>query len=408
MEFVNNNNIYILNEYIFNYGKGVKSADLLKDFLEVRHHNGIMDRSTLSPLVKAFLKAYMSSQLDNHFLDNGKVIHYETILQKDLYFNQQIINTEAEFDKIYDELSVEKNILFRGLPEAKYALYSRLQREWIEEQLHKKHTSYADFLKTMINAARSENNKILPRYFQNTGFNEQNDLTVLSFLQHHGCPTPILDWTGNFNVALYFGTDFKKIDTPQKYIDKYFSVYLIEQKYFNDISINSDLYKALKANNEMLKQQVLQELERNNLAFVNGEITDDMIQKVALSSIIPGVIYEMSKIDHLMDLPTSYLSEINEMYPLPNYLLNNFNIISQEGSFTWNNDPIMPFEFVVKRDNSVSEDHKDNYIANCININKGLKNYIVKKLAKNGIKRSTIFPDSNKFAKAIYKKCKHP
>lgn len=403
MEFVTKENVYIYNEFVFNNGQSMESLRILKDFLKIRHMKGIVDKKTVSSLVSAIMNAYIPLNLENHFNNSEKVIDYITLLQKDLYFNQKIINTEVEVDELFDEFSKLEFHLFRGLSEAKYALYSTLQREWINKKLFLKHSSYSSYLMQLVNTAREIDEGILYKYLTQTGFNANNDLSILSFLQHYGCPTPLIDWTYNFKVALYFATHKRKETTANKYIDKYFSIYFLDQKYFDDISINRDVYRSIDNNMEFLKTTFASKLKSFNIDIRKIKIDDKTIKELALNNVTPNQNMEFSKIENMMRLPTSYLSEIHADYPLPNYLQNSLHIMSQEGVFTWNNDAFLPFEAAVKRDNLKSKDHEGNMIAGCVNINKSLKEYILNKLKVSGINKNTIYPSPKYLAKKVFK-----
>jgi hypothetical protein len=403
MKFVDEDNIYIYNEFSFNNGSSLNSLRIIKEFLKVKHNNGIVRIETVSSMIKAMMNAYIPMNLENHFTNTDYVINYLTLLQKDLYFNQQIINTEQEVDDLFDELLTLKNHLFRGLSEAKYALYSTLQREWINKKLFLKYSTYEEYLVKLVETARNIDNGILQKYLTKTGFIAKNDLSILSFLQHYGCPTPLIDWSYNFKVALYFATANKREPTVNKYIDKYFSLYFLDQKYFDEISINRDVYKSIDNNKDFLKSNMARGFKSINMEISVNNIDDETIKRLALQNVVPFQIMEFSKITNMMNLPTSYLSERHDEFPLPNYLQNSLHIMSQEGVFTWNNDAFLPFEAAVKRDNSKSKDHVNNKIAGCVNINKNLKEYIIKKLKQSSLNKNTIYPNPKYLAKKVFK-----
>lgn len=50
----------------------------------------------------------------------------------------------------------------------------------------------------------------------------QTDFPTLSILQHYGAPTPLIDFTYNLDVALYFATEFCKPSNSSNPLDHYF------------------------------------------------------------------------------------------------------------------------------------------------------------------------------------------
>lgn len=109
---------------------------------------------------------------------------------------------------------------FRGLSRASYKLYSSLQRKWIEQDLAGSHPDH----KALVQAILDESYGLgvggtpLPN-------GERDDLAMLSYLQHHDCPTPFLDFTSNIRVALYFASQEPHGVGNDNELDEYFSVY---------------------------------------------------------------------------------------------------------------------------------------------------------------------------------------
>lgn len=102
-----------------------------------------------------------------------------------------------------DKKDNNKTIIFRGLTEAKYKLMSSAQRFWNVEELDRLGKSYQEFIQTEIDKAKGFQNRLLEKFFDAFG-HPAYDLSILSFLQHYKAPTPLIDFTYNFDSALFF------------------------------------------------------------------------------------------------------------------------------------------------------------------------------------------------------------
>ena len=123
----------------------------------------------------------------------------------------------------------EPACIFRGVKEAKYKLYTSAQREWIKGDLSKKlgEDGFADFVDRVLYQLKKDTR--LRNYLKTRGI-IQNDMFLLSLLQHYGAPTPLLDFTYDREVALFFATredEKSQSDETRETteIDEYFSIY---------------------------------------------------------------------------------------------------------------------------------------------------------------------------------------
>lgn len=288
----------------------------------------------------------------------SKLNEYLNLQEKKQYFEQgeRFIDTKEEFNQLWIKLNglyEQREKLFRGVNEAKYKLYTSSQRHWIQQQLHKQTASYSRFIERLIDKSREWNNSTVNKLLAANSKNEV--FATLSYMQHFGVPTPLLDFSKNPFVGLFFAVHSASRYPSEQEIDYYCSLYIAddESKYYGDIerTFNTQLSKE--------KNDFLTPLRYNPIQLVRAENS-------------------------------------------------NSNVVNQEGLFFYNNHPIQPIEEVYYENinnikNIVGEEEFDEIgyepcFAECINIHKGLREYILAKLKTRNIDEYYIYPDNNQLS----------
>lgn len=398
-----NSRIQLFADWLNNGGvKTIWSQNLLEDLIKIKFdYSGKVDESTVSSVVRAAILAYEGTQYTPPTSSLEFMTEYETTLQKALFFEQVNIDSVEDFESIFEENRNSKEILYRGASEAKWRIYSSLQRYWIKEKIYEKGIDYKSFVEKTIQNAKKQQGNVLEKFFAKNGISPNNDIAVLSFLQHHGCPTPLVDWTNSFINSLYFATENLVKNTGEvREIEKYFSVYYIEEKDLVSTSLVSFVEKGISEMEIHVKKNVVKNGETEGITesemmkFFSSErlkLTTKMLHQNSL-------IEHITKVERLMTFPLTYFSDIDEETDIHFSLNNSMNIINQQGVFIWNSEPFKPIEQVGNEQYGEKKDVIYRF-SKCYNINKDLANYIRDRISKEGISENYIYPNPKLIAK---------
>lgn len=398
-------------EYLDNGGyKKIHFIELLKGLMNVKvDDDGKVDADTVSTSVNAFMMVLLQQHLEPPFFAENHSSEYISTLQKSLFFDQDNIDTPEQFDKIYEDYKNTKDILFRGQREAKWRLYSKLQRFWINDHLEEKY-QFVDFLKNMVKGGRENYSKNIRELLKEVHDDTENDIAVMGFLQHHGCPTPLLDWTFDFKNALYFALDGLQPKQNQTEIEDYFSVYYIEEKHFEGASMRELMLGSLEKISAMQLEAMI-----NAIAGDDEEKKAEMTEKFKGRTVFDksrfagsGMITHMTAIERMVTFPITYFSDRDRESGIIFSLNNSQNILNQAGVFTWNAEPHKPLEMVGNEQYSSDkpEEDKVNYrFCQCFNINKKLSDYIKERLEADGITKDFIYPTVDIDTMDVFKSC---
>ena len=285
---------------------------------------------------------------------------YEDLEEKAGHFLQsKTINTpkelDAELDK-FQKMADNKtlHIVFRGLHEAKYKLYNSFQRMWFDRSLGETGTDPYLLVQNMINACLNPKH-VLYKYFKQLGV-VCNDWLILSFLQHYGGASPLLDFSKNYRVALYFLCKKMKLQYSDKYIDHYASVYYYK---------TADTAKSFRPIHKIAEEAVRANLNVDKCEVWKNELSFSAIMQrppLAEPVIVPVYSNQTNITDNDDNVRTTFTAA-------------NINVTSQEGEFVCNMNMEQPLEEIFQRKKKKGNTEK--YI-HCIDIHKGLCDYIIK------------------------------
>jgi len=335
-----------------------------------------------------------------------KLKEYSDFDNKDKWFKDRhtidtIENLELFLTSL-DNLNVEPNI-FRGISNAKYKLFNSAQRIWITHELNKRFESYTSFLQQLIEAFKNDN-VVIEKFF--TKFNIPiEEIPLLAYMQHYGAPTPLLDFTKNINVALYFAVSGISL-WPSEGIDNYFSIYLMKE--IEDLSFNKKFVESI----DKLDDVNLEDLGKRQKEM------EAFIAKMKKSMLSRSLM-----LANFNNYAPERISE-SEIVNVDYYTETNLNILNQEGLFVINTLAYTPLEeaFAIYKAMLVTKDDKKtisrdegelnlskssdylihelklpntNYLT-CFDIHKSYKERILEYLKSKGIDSDFIYPDPKK------------
>ena len=388
----------LTNEYLRSGGlEKILDVDLLDDIINVKYdENGNFKSKSITNRLNSFMNLILSTHLNLPFYSPNKISEYSSILQKSIIFEQERIDTIIQFDKIYDNLKNNTELLFRGQREAKWRLYSKLQREWILQNLCESESYYKNFITKLIENGKAKYKSDIENIFNKENEDIINDIAILAYLQHHKCPTPLLDWTISFQNAMYFGIDGLELFESVKEIDNYFSIYYIEKEHFENGSSKVILNDIIAEQVNHIKSQLISKITNNEeekLKTENHFKDRAYFDKTRFFG--SGLIKHITKISNMMEIDLDFFSDFDITSGLIYSLKNNQNIINQKGVFSWNSDstrPIELFGYEKYIEEKVPDEISDYKFCKCLNINKDLAEHIRKRLNEDGIDSDYIYP----------------
>ena len=314
--------------------------------------------------------------------------------KKNSFKDYRCINNIQDFKQWYESLRNDGSI-FRGMSESKYKNYTSAQR-------HNIMADYEDLpfqtqIMPELDELRKSNNNLLERHCKNLRM-PCTDLYLLSFAQHYGGIAPMLDFTKDYNTALFFMTDGTSFspggsgDEPCNDISNYCSFYYIKN---SKISRTSDFLHAWDNYHEGKEKDI----EVPQVINIHGVIDYLLSQRGITNNNKLDKILSYNNLCNFVFCPAFFQNgrmiplliennpiSIEESGETSSFFLTitNLNIESQHGCFLLHTHYDYPLETELS----------------CVDIHKSLIPFIEQKiLTPNGINKKSIYPSEESIVK---------
>ena len=220
-----------------------------------------------------------------------------------------------------------KGGIWRGQAESCYKIYNTFQRKNLKSKTPVENVvGYIDGLLDELSTWNKRG--VIGKYFRNYGIKSVPIYAKLSILRHYEIPSPLLDWTRNPRVALYFATLHQDIMLEEEEIDNYFSIYFLNKEHLCFRFSSKTGIEFFTSNNPgillkrlMTFKRLRVSKEKINCLFNDKKFIRDGIYKNPIQRIDDS---ENELVNH--------------------YTMSNYNITAQVGLFVLNVDPCKPLE----------------------------------------------------------------
>lgn len=313
-----------------------------------------------------------------------KLPEYKDLASKQSFMKQIVINTPKGFDAWFNDFGDDRYI-YRGSCEAKYMNFTFAQRDWITKEWAKVlQVPFVDFVDRLI--SKIANNNLLLDYFMSLNI-RPNDILWLSFMQHYGMPTPLLDFTKDKRIGLFFATDGLKHNPSDVDVENYFSFYVLER---TDTIFPVD---QLFASGIARGQKMVEEYKNHH---PGAKIDDSILQSI--DKMTKWIKKDGTK-DGLFSMPFLFVpnpldAKDVESITGERMYWSNPNIIAQKGCFVINTSDSLPLEEAVAKNGK-------NPLLISVDIHKSLVDYIKKNYISD-LNHDNIYPKFKKQAEIAY------
>lgn len=285
---------------------------------------------------------------------------YQSKSDKLCVFGGEYIETETQFDDWYNEMRQHPIYVYRGQKEARYKNYTSAQRYYLEKNFGGGNP--INIVEEQLRVLKLRFGDVLEKYCESIN-TSCSDLFLLSLAQHYGGVTPLIDFTSDINIALYFMTIENNDNHPVMKFDNDLSEY--SAIYYLGTPFTLSLDKMLGSSSKVLMDGFGMSEEQLQNEF------DEICRRVFSYKMLSDV---WAQKDILIE-NKRYLYPVGKHTLSTNISITNLNIIAQSGCFVYHDHTYSPLEKEVS----------------CVNINKSLHKYIRAKYLQ-GYTEEKVYP----------------
>ncbi len=347
--------------------------------------------------------------------------------EKFLYEGIKQITTKSQVTSFFgDDLGGKSNFgdltIFRGVSEAKWKIISSCQRAFLYGKVFG--DDMGGFIRREIDALEESIDGLLKKYYEALGV-PITDFIYLSFLQHYGAATTLIDFTRDCKTALWMAVH--NVQYSPSYvngIDNFFSIYWIDkesqkkipnvlQKYENGYvnMLNRDVeiqhrFGDIVGGKDLLLKELLKFIKWDN------GLDDSCLSKIKLGFIDTSNkskydkrLLEQFKEELQSAAKSLFKNKSDSAYKkfknislyifIETVRIANLNLVAQDGCFIH----YLPDSYL----KPLEENETMTGMIHCVDIHKSLAPFILEKLAKNEVRQESMFPDVEEMARDALK-----
>lgn len=295
--------------------------------------------------------------------------------KKEIFSSYAIINTENELDEKIKELQAGE-FWYRGVCNASYKSYTSSQRFWSNRNDQQKQflKDYNEFINKLIEVESKDS--YVRKYIKEEGL-PYTEIWLLALMQHYGIPSPMLDFSEDLLLGLFFAIDGAAPENKlDKDINQYVSLYYVSQQVdWIESTIQAVMESAAKNIEQMLQQHITQQVDSRSVQYDIRYLPFDSFRELRFVP-VAGVGGHVN-----LSIPTLHFC--------CQYDIINNRLKEQSGAFIMNNDETIPL-FELMNDTCKQK------LFNCIEINKNLIEHLRENYLKpRHITHDKVYDESN-------------